>query len=108
MCSRILARLSVRRKGQGLFRNYEPVTVMVPLRDVGWAAMPTQRPETGVLQSRFDSMPRLPFTRSRREGPGSALDRSPFFSLLDLPLRQRVRKRLTRRRIAAGKGIGRE
>jgi Flp pilus assembly CpaE family ATPase len=48
-------------------------------------------------------MPRLPFSRSRREGSGSALDRSPFFSLLDPALRQRVRKRLTRRRLAAGK-----
>ena len=48
-------------------------------------------------------MPRLPFIRSRREGSGSALDRSPFFSLLDPGLRQRVRKRLTRRRVPVSK-----
>src|SRR5258708_31933549 len=47
---------------------------------------------------------------SRRNDPGGrgktdVVDRAPLLALLDPDLRQRVRKRLTRRRIAAGKPI---
>jgi CRP-like cAMP-binding protein len=48
-------------------------------------------------------MPRLPFTRTGREGGRTVLDRSPFLSLLEPGLRQRVRKKLARRKVQAGK-----
>ena len=48
-------------------------------------------------------MSRLPFSPRREVGRGSALDRAPLFALLDPELRGRVRKRLNRRRVAAGK-----
>ena len=48
-------------------------------------------------------MPRLPITRTGREGGATVLDRSPFVSLLEPGLRRRVRKKLARRKLQAGK-----
>ena len=48
-------------------------------------------------------MPRLSFSRKRDEGPRDALDRAPLLALLDPELRKRVRKRLSRRRVASGR-----
>lgn len=53
-------------------------------------------------------MPRLPFSRSSDEGPGSVLDRTPFLALLEPELRKRVSKRLTRRRVGSGKPLYRQ
>jgi Flp pilus assembly CpaE family ATPase len=53
-------------------------------------------------------MPRLPWFNRRRDGAGGILERAPFLSVLDPELRQRVRKRLSRRRIAAGKPLYRQ
>jgi Flp pilus assembly CpaE family ATPase len=53
-------------------------------------------------------MPRLPWVRRQRDGAGGVLERSPFLSVLDPELRQRVRKRLSRRRIDAGKALYRQ
>jgi CRP-like cAMP-binding protein len=62
----------------------------------------------GVLQSRFRTMPRFPFSRSRDDGQGSVLDRAPLLAVLEPDLRRRVRKRLSRRRIATGKMLYRQ
>ena len=48
-------------------------------------------------------MPFSPFRRRREEGGASVVDGAPFLALLEPDLRQQVRKRLTRRRVAAGK-----
>src|SRR5690242_6024522 len=61
------------------------------------------RTECRVLQSRFDRMPRLPWLNRRRDGAGGILERAPFLSVLEPDLRQRVRKRLSRRRLDSGK-----
>jgi len=53
-------------------------------------------------------MPPLPFSRHREDGPGSVLDRAPLLALLEPELRQRVRKRLSRRRVAADKALFRQ
>ncbi len=53
-------------------------------------------------------MPRLPFSRTGTEGAASALDRAPLLALLEPDLRKRVRKRLSRRRVAAGKPLYRQ
>src|SRR5215216_2930372 len=52
-------------------------------------------------------MPPSPFFKSRDEGGGKGdpLDRAPLLALLQPDLRKRVRKRLGRRRIAAGKPL---
>ena len=51
-------------------------------------------------------MPGLPFFRRRDEG--NVIDRVPLIALLEPDLRQRVRKRLTRRRIGSGKLLYRQ
>jgi Flp pilus assembly CpaE family ATPase len=56
-------------------------------------------------------MPPSPFSRQHAQGSGAqgdALDRGPFLSLLESDLRQRVRKRLSRRTVAAGKSLHRQ
>jgi CRP-like cAMP-binding protein len=53
-------------------------------------------------------MPRLPFFRRRDEGHAGVLDRAPLLALLDAELRQRVRKRFSRRKIASGKPLYRQ
>ena len=53
-------------------------------------------------------MPRLPFARKREDGQGSVLDRVPLLALLEPDLRQRVRKRLSRRHVAVGKPLYRQ
>jgi Flp pilus assembly CpaE family ATPase len=53
-------------------------------------------------------MPRLPVFHRRRDGPGSILDGAPFLSVLEPELRQRVRKRMSRRRIDQGKMLYRQ
>jgi CRP-like cAMP-binding protein len=50
-------------------------------------------------------MPRLPSFKRRRDGAGGVLERAPFLSVLEPELRQRVRKRLSRRRVEAGKSL---
>ncbi|MBV8718636.1 MAG: cyclic nucleotide-binding domain-containing protein [Chloroflexi bacterium] len=61
-----------------------------------------------MLQSRFDQMPRLPWFHRRRDGAGGILERAPFLSVLEPELRQRVRKRLTRRKVESGKSLYRQ
>jgi CRP-like cAMP-binding protein len=51
-------------------------------------------------------MPPLPFSRRRDEG--DPLDRIPLLALLEPQLRSQVRKRLSRRRIGAGKALYRQ
>ena len=46
-----------------------------------------------------------PFSRHRDEGAASAADRVTFLALLEPDLRQRVRKRLSRRKVGAGKPL---
>jgi CRP-like cAMP-binding protein len=46
-----------------------------------------------------------PFSRRRDEGAGYAVDRAPFLALLEPAVREQVRKRLNRRRIAAGRPL---
>src|SRR5215471_17341321 len=53
-------------------------------------------------------MPRLPFARKRENGQGSVLDRAPLLALLEPDLRQRLRKRLSRRRVGLGKPLFRQ
>jgi Flp pilus assembly CpaE family ATPase len=54
-------------------------------------------------------MPLSPFSRHRDEGgKGDPLDQIPLLALLDPDLRQLVRKRLSRRRIDAGKPLFRQ
>lgn len=53
-------------------------------------------------------MPRLPWSRRQRDGASSALERSPFLSVLEPELRERVCKRLTRRRLESGKLLFRQ
>jgi CRP-like cAMP-binding protein len=53
-------------------------------------------------------MPHLPFSRSRAEGVASVLDRAPLLAVLEPDLRARVRKRLSRRRVGAGKALFRQ
>src|SRR5439155_678109 len=50
-------------------------------------------------------MPPWPFSRRREEGAGNAVDRAPLLALLEADLRQRVRRRMSRRKIAAGKPL---
>ena len=53
-------------------------------------------------------MPRLPWFRRQRNGAGGILERAPFLSVLEPELRQRVRKRLSRRRLTSGKTLFRQ
>jgi len=53
-------------------------------------------------------MPRLPWLRTRGDRAGGVLDSAPFLSVLEPDLRQRVRKRLSRRRLPAGKALYRQ
>src|ERR1051326_2688985 len=53
-------------------------------------------------------MPRLPWFRRQRNGAGGMLERAPFLSVLEPELRQRARKRLSRRRLASGKTLFRQ
>ena len=46
-----------------------------------------------------------PFSRRRDEGAVGAMDRAPFLALLEPDLREQVRKRLSRRKIPAGKPL---
>jgi CRP-like cAMP-binding protein len=46
-----------------------------------------------------------PFSRRRDEGAVGAMDRAPFLALLEPDLREQVRKRLSRRKIPAGKAL---
>ncbi len=50
-------------------------------------------------------MPRLPFSRGDEVGPGDASDAMPLLAILERSLRDRVRKRLTRRRVPAGREL---
>jgi Flp pilus assembly CpaE family ATPase len=50
-------------------------------------------------------MPPVPFFRRGGGKAADALDRSPFLALLEPDLRQRLRKRLTRRKIGVGKQL---
>jgi len=50
-------------------------------------------------------MPPWPFSRRREEGAGNAVDRAPLLALLEADLRQRVRRRMSRRKIAAGQPL---
>src|ERR1043166_5107380 len=53
-------------------------------------------------------MPRMPWIRRQHDGVGGVLERAPFLSVLDPELRQRVRKRLSRRRVDSGKALFRQ
>jgi CRP-like cAMP-binding protein len=53
-------------------------------------------------------MPPLPVFHRGPDGPGSILDGAPFLSVLDPELRQRVRQRMSRRRIDSGKTLYRQ
>jgi CRP-like cAMP-binding protein/MinD-like ATPase involved in chromosome partitioning or flagellar assembly len=53
-------------------------------------------------------MPPFPFSRNREEGSGNVLDRAPLLAILEPDLRQRVRKKMARRRVAAGKVLYRQ
>src|SRR5689334_6209951 len=53
-------------------------------------------------------MPRLPWVPRQRDRAGGILERAPFLSVLDPELRQRVRKRLSRRRVDSGKSLFRQ
>jgi Flp pilus assembly CpaE family ATPase len=100
-------------------RNYHAHPILTPLscciayaRPVCWHHRPPHLPggrdlrtETRVLQSRFDRMPPVPWFHHPRDGAGGILDRAPFLSVLEPDLRERVRKRLSRRRLESGKTL---